>query len=195
MKTVSFAHMSEGTKEDYELCAADIEDEATALADRMLAAVSDLSAAQGHLRVTRLEHSLQSATHAHNDGRDEEYVVAALLHDIGDFLAPYSHGEMVAAILRPFVSERICWIIARHGLFQTYYYAHHFGGDRNARDAYADHPWYADCVEFCERYDQNCFDPDFEPLPLEFFEPMVRRVFGRAPRYTETELPAAPAGA
>jgi predicted HD phosphohydrolase len=194
VETVSFAHMSKGTKEDFEMCVADIDTEAAELAERMLATVSDLRAAQGHLRVNRLQHSLQAATHAYNDGQDEEYVVAALLHDIGDFLAPYSHGEMVAAILRPFVSERICWIISHHGLFQTYYYAHHFGGDRNARDAYRDHPWYEDCVTFCERYDQNCFDPDYEPLPLDFFEPMVRRVFGRAPRYSETQLDTAAVG-
>ena len=110
-------------------------------------------------------------------------MAAALLHDIGDTLAPHSHGEMVAAVLRPFVSERVCWIVEKHGLFQAYYYAHLMGEDRNARDRYADHPWYDDCVEFCEHFDQNCFDPEYDSLPLEFFRPIVEEVFGRPPRF------------
>ena len=100
-----------------------------------------------------------------------------LLHDIGDELAPYSHSELAAAVLRPFVPEKLYWIVKHHGVFQMVYYAHHLGGDRNARDRFKDHPWYDDAVEFCERYDQNCFDPDYDTLPLSFFEPMLRRVF------------------
>ncbi|HWC87425.1 MAG TPA: HD domain-containing protein [Solirubrobacteraceae bacterium] len=179
---VSFAHMSEGSAEDFALCAADLEEDARRLPDRLLAAVAALAQFDGCLQVTRLEHSLQSATRAYEDGREPEYVVAALVHDIGDQLAPFSHGEMVAAILRPYVPERMCWIIEHHPLFQTYYYAHHFGGDRDAREAFRDHPHYDDCREFCERYDQNCFDPDFRSRPLEFFAPMVHQVFGRAPK-------------
>lgn len=182
MQTVSFAHLTEATKEDFELCAADLDADARELPDRILAAVKALEASQGPIQVNRLEHSLQSATHAYNDGREDDYVVAALSHDIGDQLAPFTHGAVVAAVLQPFVSERICWVIGHHGLFQTYYSAHFFGQDRNARDIHRDHPYYADCVEFCERYDQNCFDPDFESLPLEFFAPMVHRVFGRPPK-------------
>lgn len=185
MSKVSFAHMSQGTAEDFELCAADLVQDTRDLPDRLLAAVAALGGSDDSLQVTRLEHSLQSATHALEDGKDEEYVVAALLHDIGDHLAPYSHGEMVAAILRPYMSERMCWIVQHHPLFQTYYYAHHFGRDRNARDQFRDHPHYEDCVEFCERYDQNCFDPDFESRPLEFFAPMVHEVFSRAPRFAD----------
>jgi len=106
-------------------------------------------------------------------------VVAALLHDIDDLLAPHSHGELAALLLRPFVSERTYWIVKHHGLFQYYYYGHHVGGDRNARDKYRDHPWYQDAVDFCHKWDQCAFDPEYESLPLEFFEPMVKRVFGR----------------
>ena len=127
------------------------------------------------------EHSLQSATRAHRDGADEETVVAALLHDIGDLLAPHNHSELAAAVLRPYVSERTYWVVRQHGLFQSYYYAHHMGGDRNARDRYIDHPWYQDAVDFCHRWDQSSFDPEYESLPLEFFEPMVRRIFAREP--------------
>jgi predicted HD phosphohydrolase len=182
MRTVSFAHLTEGTKEDFQLCAEDLDEEARELPERILAAVAALEPHQGPIQVNRMEHSLQSATHAYREGRDEDYVVAALVHDIGDQLAPFTHGSVVAAILKPFVSERICWVIEHHGLFQTYYSAHFFDQDRNARDVYKDHRYYADCVEFCERYDQNCFDPEFESLPLEFFAPMVHRVFGRPPK-------------
>ena len=106
-------------------------------------------------------------------------MVAALVHDIGDMIAPFSHSELAAAVLRPFVSEKTYWIVKHHGLFQTYYYAHHLGGDRNARDRYRDHRWYDDTIRFCELYDQNCFDPDYDSEPLSFFAPIVERLFRR----------------
>jgi predicted HD phosphohydrolase len=176
--------MADMTEEDTALLMEDSEQDARELPDRLMETLRGLEQFQGPVRVSRLEHSLQSATRALRDGRDEEYVVAALLHDIGDHLAPYSHGEYVASILKPYVDARICWVIEKHPLFQAYYYAHHLGGDRNARDAFIDHPWYGDCVEFCELYDQNCFDPDYESLPPEHFEPMVRRVFAQ-PRHAD----------
>ncbi len=182
MKTVSYKHMADMTKEDAELIVSDGNEEARELPDRVLDAVRKLRDFQGPLLVTRYEHSLQSATRAYQAGEDAEYIAGALIHDIGDHMAPYSHGEYVAAIMKPYINERVCWIIKYHPLFQAYYYAHHLGGDRNARDRFRDHPWYDDCVKFCADYDQNCFDPEFESLPLEFFEPMVRRIFGR-PRY------------
>jgi predicted HD phosphohydrolase len=159
----------------------DAMEEIAELPDRVLDAVANLRNFQGALQVTRYEHSLQSATRAYRDGKDEEYVVMCLVHDIGDTLAPYSHGPLVAAVIKPFVSERVRWIVEKHPLFQSYYFAHHLGADRNARDKYKDHPYYEDTIEFCAKYDQNCFDPDYDSLPLEFFEPMVHRVFGRQP--------------
>ena len=184
MKTVSFTRMADGTKEDYDLLS-QLEDQyIQALPDRLLQALDELRHSLSGYQVSRYEHSLQSATHAYRDGKDEEYIVAALLHDIGDVLAPHTHGEMVSAILKPYVSEEICWVVKYHGLFQMYYYAHHHGQDRNARDRYRDHPYYHACIEFCEKYDQNCFDPAYDSLPVEFFEPMVRRVFAE-PRYLE----------
>jgi predicted HD phosphohydrolase len=180
---VSFTAMSEATKEDFDLIAKDIERDKATLPGVLLDELRKLSGIQNSLQVTRLEHSLQSATRAYRDKRDEEYVVAALLHDIGDVLAPYSHGPVMAAVLKPFMSPRMCWIIEKHPLFQSYYYAHLMGADRNGRDKYKDHPFYDDCAEFCARYDQNCFDPNFESLPVEFFEPMVHRIFGRKPQY------------
>jgi predicted HD phosphohydrolase len=149
------------------------------LAYRILKHLEQLDGSISGYKVSRLEHCLQSATRAHRAGEPEEVVVAALVHDIGDMIAPFSHSELAAAVLRPFVSEKIYWIVKHHGLFQMYYFAHHLGGDRNARNRYRDHQWYDDAVQFCELYDQNCFDPDYDSEPLAFFAPMVERLFRR----------------
>ena len=179
--TVSFTSMAAGTREDYELLERLEAEFAAGTADRVLAQLRGLAGSLGGYKIDRLEHSLQSATRAYRDGADEETVVAALLHDIGDLLSPHNHSELAAAALRPYVSERTYWIVRQHGLFQSYYYAHHFGNDRNARDKYVDHPWYQDAVDFCHKWDQSSFDPEYVSLPLEFFEPMVRRIFSREP--------------
>jgi predicted HD phosphohydrolase len=173
--------MADGTAEDYALLDRYEEGYIASLPDRLLDSLEKLRTSLAGYQVSRYEHSLQSATRALRDGRDEEYVVAALLHDIGDELAPYTHGEMVAAILKPYIRPEVCWVVKHHGLFQMYYYAHHSGGDRNARDRYRDHEWYGACAEFCEKYDQNCFDTRFEHRPLEFFVPMVEQIFAREP--------------
>ena len=131
--------------------------------------------------IDRYDHSLQSATRALRDGADEEMVVCALLHDIGDTIAPENHSQVAAAILRPYVSEASYWIVLHHGLFQGYYYYDKIGKDPNARDRFRDHPHYEACVHFCRNWDQCAFDPAYENLPLIHFEPMVRRVFARKP--------------
>ena len=179
--TVSFTSMATGVQEDYDLLERLESEFAAGTADRVLEQLKGLSGSLAGYQVDRLEHSLQSATRAYHDGAEEEMVVAALLHDVGDLLAPDNHSEMAAAVLRPYVSERTYWIVRHHGLFQSYYFAHFRGGDRNARDRYIDHPWYQDAVDFCHRWDQPSFDPAYESLDLEFFEPMVRRIFARAP--------------
>ncbi len=178
---VAFTSMAEGTREDYELLERLEAKFAAGAADRVLTQLRGLADSLSGYRVDRLEHSLQCATRAYRDGADEEMVVAALLHDVGDLLSPHNHSELAAAVLRPYVSERAYWIVRHHGLFQSYYYAHHTGGDRHARDAYREHPWYQDAVDFCHRWDQPSFDPDYPSLPLDFFAPMVRRIFARAP--------------
>ena len=132
-------------------------------------------------QVSRLEHSLQSATRALHAGESEEMIVAALLHDIGDELAPMNHSEYAASILKPYVSEKTHWIVEKHGEFRAYYYAHHLGGNRNKRDKYKGHKYFDACLNFCEKYDQCSFDPDYESYPLEKFEPMVRNIFARKP--------------
>ena len=131
----------------------------------------------GGFAVDRLTHSLQTATRAHRDGKPDDYVVMALLHDIGDTLGAYNHPDIAAAILKPFVSEELHWIVQNHGIFQGHNFFHHLGLDRNMRDKFADHPHAAACQEFIDRYDCPAFDPNYDTLPLEFFEPMVMKTF------------------
>ncbi|MCP4769247.1 MAG: HD domain-containing protein [Gammaproteobacteria bacterium] len=186
MQTVNFTRMQDGTREEYEFLDR-MEDEYKAgLPDRILENLGKLEYSLSGYRVSRLEHSLQGATRAFRAGESEEMIVTVLLHDIGDELATYSHSEMAAAILRPFVSDKLYWVVKHHGVFQMYYYAHHCGGDRNARETYRDHPWYQDAVDFCHNYDQNCFDPDYDSEPLEFFEPILRRVMSQ-PSFDDAE--------
>jgi predicted HD phosphohydrolase len=176
---VSFRRMEDGTREDYALLERYERDFARELPDRVLAALAKLDQSLPGYRVTRLEHSLQAATRALADGADDELIVAALIHDIGDELAPYNHAEMAASIIRPYVRAEVAWIVEQHGLFQTYYYAHHSGGDRHAREKFRDHPWYQSCKDFCARWDQCSFDPDYASLPLSAFEPKLRAIFSR----------------
>jgi len=186
-RIVSFRAMKDGTREDYRLLEELEKPYIAGLADRVLAALASLERSLEGYPVSRRTHSLQTASRALADGADEELVVAALLHDVGDELAPYNHAALAAAILRPYVRAEVSWIVDQHGLFQTYYYAHHLDGDRFAREKLKDHPWYQACASFCERWDQASFDPDYPTRPLEVFEPMVRRIFSRSawdPRYT-----------
>jgi predicted HD phosphohydrolase len=179
MKTVDFIRMQDGTAQEYAYLD-DLENQfKKGLVDRLLASLANLENSLSGYRVSRLEHCLQSATRAYRAGESEQWIAAALLHDIGDELATYSHSEMAAAILRPFVSEEIYWVIKHHGVFQMYYYAHHCGGDRDARNRYKDHPYYDSAVRFCHEYDQNCFDPDYLSEPLTFFKPILQRVFAK----------------
>lgn len=183
MSKVSFTRMDEGTREDYELLARDEAADIASFPDRVLQWLMEMDTASPY-PITRLGHSLQAATRAHRAGEDEEMVVATLLHDIGDVLAPANHSEVAAAMLRPYVTERIYWIVKHHGLFQGFYYNHHYGGDPDARDVYEDHEWYDDTVRLCADYDQISFDPGYPTEPLQFFEPMLRRVLA-APTYTQ----------
>ncbi|MCP8464980.1 HD domain-containing protein [Pseudomonas sp. ZM23] len=178
----SFTHMEDGTAEDWAIIAKDFGQYAAQLPDRILSHLRLLDGDFGGFPVDRLTHSLQTATLAHRDGRDEEYVVCALLHDIGDTLGSFNHADIAAAILKPFVSEENLWMIEKHAIFQGYYFFHHLGLDRHLREQFKDHPQYARTIEFCARYDAAAFDPEGEVLPLEFFEPMLRRVFAQPRR-------------
>lgn len=177
MADTTFTRMQDATREDYKLIGRHSLEFFTGLPDRILRHLELLDSDTGGYAVTRLTHSLQTATRAERDGRDEEYVACALLHDIGDTLASANHSELAATILQPFVSEENHWIVQHHGVFQGYYFFHHLGLDRNAREAYRGHPLFGECAAFCARYDQNSFDPGYDTLPLAHFEPIVRKVF------------------
>ena len=178
-KTVSFTQMKDGTAEDYAFLTKHEVEYTKGTADKLLQALVELDEGLSGYKVTRLGHSLQSATRAWRDGADIDWVVCTLLHDIGDIYAPYNHDEYAAAILRPFVREQCSWCVQTHGDFQMVYYGHHVGGNPNKRDQFAGHMYFDDCATFCERWDQSSFDPEYESLPIEFFAPMVREVFAR----------------
>lgn len=175
----TFRDMQQSTVEDWKIISREFKPFAAALPDRVLAHLRLLEGDCGGFAVDRLTHSLQTATRAFRDGRDEEYVICALLHDIGDTLGSFNHPDIAASILKPFVSEENFTMVEKHGIFQGYYFFHHLGMDRNLRDQFAGQKLYDVTLEFCEKYDAPAFDPDYDTLPLSFFEPMLRRVMAR----------------
>ncbi|HMQ57142.1 MAG TPA: HD domain-containing protein [Rhizobiaceae bacterium] len=181
MQTVKFTAMKDGDAEDYAFLTGHEVEFASKTGDRLLDALVKLDEGLSGYQITRLGHSLQSATRAWRDGADEDWIVSALLHDIGDIHAPYNHDEYAATILRPYVREQCAWVVEKHGDFQMLYYGHHVGGNRNKRDRWQGAPYFDDCAEFCERWDQSSFDPAYETHDVEFFRPMVARVFSRTP--------------
>jgi predicted HD phosphohydrolase len=181
MDRVKFTAMKDGDKEDYAFLTEHEVAYTKGTAGRLLKALVDLDEGLSGYQITRLGHSLQAATRAERDGADTDWVVAALLHDIGDIYAPYNHDEYAAAVLRPFVREQVAWVVEKHGDFQLIYYGAHVGANPDKRDAYRDSPYFDDCATFCERWDQNSFDPDYDTLPLSHFAARVEEVFARVP--------------
>ncbi len=181
MEQVKFTQMKDGNKEDYLLLEKHEKKFIEGTADRLIKFMNGLNSTLEGYKISRLEHSLQTATRALNDKADDELIVASLLHDIGDELAPLNHSEYAAAVLKPYVSERTHWIVEKHGEFQMYYYAHHLGANKNQRDKYKGHKFYQDTVNFCENWDQKSFDPNFKSLQLKDFEPFIKKIFGRKP--------------
>ena len=181
MEKVKFKQMKDGTKEDYLLLESHEKEFAKKTPERILKYLSGLTSTLEGYQVSRLEHSLQSATRALQDKAGEEMIVATLLHDVGDELAFHNHSEFAAAILKPYVSEKTHWIIEKHGIFQMYYYAHHLDGNKNEREKFKDHKYYKDTINFCENWDQKSFDPNFKSLPLKEFKPLVKKIFSRKP--------------
>lgn len=179
-RTVSFTQMKDGTYEDYQLLAQKEQAFHALTADRILDELRRHGEAtlEGY-RISRLQHGLQSATRAERDGADIDWIVGALLHDIGDGLAPQNHDRFSAEVIRPFVRWDVAWVVEHHGIFQMLYYGRHYGWDENARDRFKDHPCFDSCAQFCERWDQAAFDPEYDTLPLAHFEPMLRAVFAR----------------
>ena len=181
MEKVKFTQMKDGTKDDYLLLDKHEKKYIEGTADRIIKFMSGLNDTLEGYKITRLEHSLQTATRALNDKASDEMVVAALLHDIGDELAPLNHSEYAATVLKPYVSEKTRWIVEKHGEFQMYYYAHHLGGNRDQREKYKGHKYYQDTLDFCEKWDQKSFDPNFKSLTLKSFEPLIKKIFSRKP--------------
>ena len=175
----SFSAMVDGTADDYAKISAAFGEFSKTLPDRVMAHLQMLQGDFGGFAVDRFEHSLQTATRAFRDGKDEEYVVCALLHDIGDLLGTFNHAELGAVILKPFISEQNHFMLQNHGIFQGYYFFHHIGLDRDAREQFRGHEYFEYTAQFCHLYDQAAFDPNYESMPLEAFEPMVRKVMER----------------
>lgn len=179
-ETVSFTRMDQGSFEDYQLLRDREHAYLAGTAARLLRELaSQAEESLSGYQITRLEHGLQSASRAEDDGADEDWIVAALLHDIGDGLSPQNHDRMAAEILRPFVREEVSWVVEHHGIFQMKYYGHHYGWNPDERDRFRDNPYWQSCADFCERWDQTSFDPAYPSRPLEHFAPMVERVFAR----------------
>ena len=181
MKKVSFTEMKNGTKKDYLFLDKLEKKYIAATSDRIIKYLKKYDKTLEGYQVSRMEHSLQAATRALRDKANDEMVVATLLHDIGDDLAPANHAEYAAAILRPYVSEKTYWILLKHGEFQMFYYAHHLGANKNIRNKYKKHKYYIECLKFCELWDQSSFDPNYKSLKLKDFEPLIKKIFSRKP--------------
>lgn len=179
IKIAKFTQMIDGDKEDYDFLEKLEIEYASQVGERLYNALLELDNSLSGYQVSRLEHSVQAATRAYREGADVDWIVSALLHDIGDLYAPYEHDQYAAIVIGPYVREQCRWVVEKHGIFQRKYYAEHTGGDPNARDQFSDHPWYSDAVYFCEKWDQTSFDPQYNSLPLVFFKPMLLQVFSR----------------
>mgnify|MGYP001962392521 CR=1 FL=1 len=189
MEYVSFTHMEDGTAEDWALINSEFNAHASKhLPDSLMETLRSMKGPTFGYQIDRYRHSLQSATRALKNGESDEMIVAALFHDVADPIAPTNHSAVAAEILKPYVDERIFWIIRHHGVFQGYYYFHHLGGDRDVREIFREHEWFDDCAFFCHEYDQNCFDPGYDEMPLEEFAPLVNDIFSRPSRFGSFEL-------
>ena len=176
-QSATFGVMTEATPLDWKIIAAHNRVFANDVAGRVLDHLRLLDGDCGGFSVDRLEHSVQTATRAYRANKSDEYVVCALLHDIGDTLGSYNHPDIAAAILKPFVSDEHLWMVEKHGIFQGYNFFHHLGLDRNMREQFADHPAYDLTVEFCQELDQPAFDPAYDSMSLEDFIPAVETLF------------------
>jgi len=179
MDEVSFTKMEDGTKEDYEFLARHEHEFVQDLPSRIMRALEKLRNSFSGYKIDRLEHSLQCASRAERDGADADWVVSALIHDLGDDLAPLNHDSLAAAIVAPYVREECAWVVKHHGIFQYKYYADKIGLDPEARQKYKDSPHYDAAVKFCQDWDQTSFDPDYDTLPLEHFRSVVEEIFTR----------------
>jgi len=180
-KTVGFTAMKQGSVADYQIIAANDAVTAKELPNRLIEHLKEMAEDDGAYQISRLDHVLQCATRIYEDGEDEDWIMAGLFHDIGDVLAPFTHGQVAAEVLRPFVREEVSWVVRHHGTFQMYYNVSLSAEERNSREVHKLHPYYDYAVNFCEKWDQNSFDPKYTAKPLSFFIPMIEHVFTRPP--------------
>lgn len=177
MKTAAFTSLDQSTRDDWLNIAGQFMHFAEGLPGRIAAHLALLKGEFGGFPVDRYTHSLQTGTRALRDGRDDEYVACALLHDIGDTLGTFNHPDIAAAMLQPFISDENLWMVKHHGIFQGHYFFHHLGMDRDMRDQLRGHPCYDRTAEFCELYDNPAFDGAYDTLPIVEFMPILQRVF------------------
>ena len=177
----TYSSMETSTQEDWDIIKQFAGQRRERVYDSLMSMLKQMEFSDDGGPVNGLEHSLQSATRAYEDGADEETVFVALFHDVGQIVSQDNHSEVAAAILRPYISKKNHWIVQHHGEFQGYYFWHMTGKDRYAREKYKDNPYYQDCIDWCYKYDQNAFAQDYPTKPLEFFEPIVKRVMARNP--------------
>ena len=182
----NFKSFGESTKQDWDNIMVQLQVTQSRVADHIIKQLDYLRHDFGGFPVNRLEHCLQTATLAQRDGRDDEYILCALIHDIGDNLSPYNHASVAAAILHPVVSPANHWLVEHHGIFQGYYFWQHIGLDKDARDKFRDNQYFDYTAEFCAKYDQVAFDADYKSEPLEHFVPLIRQFF--APLERDGEL-------
>ncbi|WP_430334420.1 HD domain-containing protein [Rhodococcus sp. ACT016] len=179
-RQVGFTRMDESTVEDIALIVAEsklfLNDR---LPETMIEMLEALKGPTLGYQVDRYEHSLQTATRALREGARTDLVVAALMHDVGDAIAPANHSELAAAIVAPYLDAEATWVVKHHGVFQGYHYWDRLGLDVNARDRYQNSPYFDTCAHFCAEWDQVSFDPNYDTLPIDTFVPLVREVFTR----------------
>jgi predicted HD phosphohydrolase len=178
----SFTRMDEGTLEQWARIGAETTARQERTAERVLMLLRSLSEIVDGFAVDQLTHCLQTATRAERAGADDEMVVASLCHDIGKAVSVPNHAAIAAEILKPYVREDVYWVILTHQDFQGRHYYELLGKDPNARDQYAGHPAFSLGERFADEWDQVAFDPDYDTLPLEHFEPRVRALFSRPGR-------------
>lgn len=178
-KIVDFTRADLATEEELRIIDNYFEDHIKGLPTRIIEALQGLSCYQMGYRVNQLEHSLQTATRALRDGSDQETIVCALLHDIGEHLAPINHGDFAAAILRPYVSPENAWMVHHHGILQSHNYLDGLSLDSNEYERLQEHPAFERTIRFYKMWDQISFDPNYDTLSLSVFIPMFESVFGQ----------------
>ena len=163
------------------IVASAIDEDQLLVPGRILANLRNLESIVQEFAVDQLVHSLQTATRAERAGESVDVVVGALCHDMAKTLGNANHDAVAGEMVRPYLNDDAAWMVAHHQDFQGRHYYHVLGLDPEAREQYRGHPAFDLTARFADDYDQLSFDPSYDSLPLEHFEPMVREVFSRMP--------------